>query len=62
MAWDGMGWGWGWAGMVKWCEAKIHEIDGVFETAMDEGEGMGPCGLWGRRKKEAEAEEEEEEG
>lgn len=29
MAWHGMGWGWGWAGMVKWCEAKIHEIDGV---------------------------------
>lgn len=27
MAWDGMGLGW--AGMVKWCEAKIHEIDGV---------------------------------
>lgn len=25
MAWHGMGW----AGMVKWCEAKIHEIDGV---------------------------------
>lgn len=31
MAWDGMGLGW--TGMVKWCEAKIHEIDGVFETA-----------------------------
>lgn len=58
MAWHGMGWAG--AGMVKWCEAKIHEIDGVFETAMDDGEGMGPvgCGEEGKRKNE----EEEAEG
>lgn len=30
MAWHGMGWdGAGLDGDGKWCEAKIHEIDGV---------------------------------
>lgn len=61
MARHGMGLGLGWAGMVKWCEAKIHEIDGVLRLPMDDGEGMGPvgCGEEGKRKNE---EEEAEEG
>lgn len=60
MVWAGLGLGLCTYG--KWCEAKIHEIDGVFETAMDDGEGMGPvgCGEEGKRKNEEEEAEAEE--
>lgn len=51
MVWAGAGLGLGLCTYGKWCEAKIHEIDGVFETAMDDGEGMGPV-LWVVGKKE----------
>lgn len=59
----GWGWGWGYVQCGKWCEAKIHEIDGVFETAMDDGEGMGPvgCGEEGKRKQKQKKKKKDEE-
>lgn len=61
MAWHGMGWGWGYVHLVSGAKLKYTKLMGFGETAMDDGEGMGPvgCGEEGKRKNE---EEEAEEG
>lgn len=63
MVW-GWGWGWGYVHMVSGAKLKYTKLMGFCETAMDEGEGMGPvgCGEEGKRKNEEEEEAEAEEG
>lgn len=60
MVWAGVGVG-AMYSMVSGAKLKYTKLMGFCETAMDEGEGMGPggCGEEGKRKNE---EEEAEEG
>lgn len=50
--------------MVSGAKLKYTKLMGFCETAMDDGEGMGPvgCGEEGKRKNEEEEEAEAEEG